>query len=268
MLRRNNNELEEEEISHFKKIILAKKADSIIPITKFDITLGLFAFLFLFTFSFFLLYDINTYSIQIIILGFIECGFVFIGIFFFISNFYRITYKEKLENLFQKNSVYTLYGLLILFGGSMLITFMTGNYELPSTISIINLLITFSAISEEMFFRGFLITSFNKIYQLFKNNEKKMWLKYIYIVLIIVFTSYLFTIIHVNRYEEISFLIELFAIGVLFGTYYWITKDLTACIMAHLLRNVMAIKDLILIIPVIIIIALYMIILAKRSLFF
>ncbi len=265
MLRRNNNELEDEEISLFKKIILAKKADSIIPITIFDIIFGLFAFLFFFTFSFFLLYDINNNSIQNIILGFIECGFAFIGIFFLTSNFYRITCNEKSVNFFQKNSVYTLFGLLILFGGNMLITFITGNYEHPSTSSIINLLITFSAISEEIFFRGFLLTYFNRFYLSIKINEKKIWLKYIYIVLIVVFSSYLFTIIHVNRYEDILFLIELFVSGVLFGTYYWITKDLTACIMAHLLRNVMAIKDLILIIPVIIIIALYFIILAKRS---
>lgn len=52
-MRKNNNELEDEEISLFKKIIEAKKADSIIPITILDIIFGLFAFYFYLHFHFF-----------------------------------------------------------------------------------------------------------------------------------------------------------------------------------------------------------------------
>lgn len=264
-MKENNIKLEDDEISSFKKIINSKKADSIIPITIIDIVMGLLAFLCLFTFSFLLLYDTDTNSMQSIIIAFIECGFVFIGIFFLTFNFYKITNKEKLVNLFQKDSDLTFFGFAVLFGGGILISIITGNFEILSTISIIDLLIVFSAIAEEMFFRGFLITYFNNLYLAFKINEKKIWLKYIYIALIIGFTSYLFTIIHVNRYEDFPLLIEVFVVGILLGTYYWVTKDLTACILAHLLRNIAAIRDLALFISGIIFIALTLFILMKKN---
>ena len=148
MMKENDTELEDDEISSFKKIMNSKKADSIIPITIFDIVMGLLAFLCLFTFSFLLLYDINPNSVQNIILTFIECGFVFIGIFFLTFNYYKITNKEKLVNLFQKDYALTLYGIVVLFWGSTLISIITGNFEILSTISIIDLVIVFAAIAE------------------------------------------------------------------------------------------------------------------------
>ncbi|HEC40616.1 hypothetical protein LCGC14_1176170 [marine sediment metagenome] len=98
---------------------------------------------------------------------------------------------------------------------------------------------------------------FNDLYLTFKIIDKGKWLKYIYIVLVIASTSFLFTILHVNRYQDIPFLIELFVAGIFYGTCYWVTKDLTACILAHLLRNILSVRELGISIPGFIIIFLY-----------
>ncbi|MFW9973081.1 MAG: lysostaphin resistance A-like protein [Candidatus Odinarchaeota archaeon] len=96
--------------------------------------------------------------------------------------------------------------------------------------------------AEELFFRGFFLSKLKKIYnyktyniKLFKN--KKVSLLSIFSVLI---SSLLFTSFHINYYNNIKMILLLFFGGIIFGSMYWSTDDLTACVLAHLIYNIIA----------------------------
>ena len=91
-----------------------------------------------------------------------------------------------------------------------------------------------------MFFRGFLLSKFKNIYyynplsvKFVKNKSNSL----MSIFSILIFSS-LFTIIHINYYDEIEMFLQMFISGILLGWLYWMTDDFSACVFVHLFTNI------------------------------
>jgi membrane protease YdiL (CAAX protease family) len=99
----------------------------------------------------------------------------------------------------------------------------------------IALAIVFCSISEEVFFRGFLIgmtIKFSK--NVDKNNPI---LKYLIIAAGIMLSSIFFTLIHINYYDNIALLATIFVCGLVLAIAYLISDDLMAVIIGHFILN-------------------------------
>lgn len=107
------------------------------------------------------------------------------------------------------------------------------------------LAIVFAGVSEELFFRGLLIsplirlgendTKF-KIKKFGKRNEYYLEISFIEIFGITL-SSFFFMMIHVNYYENTRLLISVFLSGIVLGLFYQKYRDLTANILAHFILN-------------------------------
>lgn len=87
-----------------------------------------------------------------------------------------------------------------------------------------------ASISEEMFFRIFLLSIFSK--QVFRKNYS------IFLPIIgIIIQSIAFTVMHVNYYDNPAMLVSVFIGGVVLGIYYYIWKDADALILGHFMVN-------------------------------
>lgn len=100
------------------------------------------------------------------------------------------------------------------------------NDQLNCPISLIISTVLFAPICEELFFRGILLKG------LLSNNIKSYKA--------IIFSSFLFGIVHMNPWQFIGGMI----IGTIFGIIYFYTKSLFNCIFLHSLNNFIAIISL------------------------
>jgi membrane protease YdiL (CAAX protease family) len=104
--------------------------------------------------------------------------------------------------------------------------------------------IIFAGPAEELFFRGVLISGFERISEQFPDQKI---LKYknrnfgIIDISAIIVSSLLFASFHVNYYEDARVMIVTFATGIFLGTVYLIRKDITANIIGHLLLNIIVV---------------------------
>jgi len=101
------------------------------------------------------------------------------------------------------------------------------------------LAVAFAGPSEEALFRGVLISIF---ISMGSNSEKititsKIEISVIEIIGIII-SSMLFMLLHVNYSSNPSLLVAVFFSGVALAVFYWKWRDLTACILAHLVLNI------------------------------
>ena len=208
--------------------------------SKLGFTLGLISIIIIFYIGYPYIYETDTFFRQFGILAIFESVFAFIGLFFtdiFICE--KNQFKKKLKN----DHIYSLIFGIFLFFMIGLIPNLSGVIDFAISDTEIDIFIVLCAPAEELFFRGFILSIFIKFN---KNSKFKFNFsenKYISIlpIIAIILSSILFVRIHVFDYNNISFLLQLFIGGILLGTFYWFTRDLTACILAHLFVNIMAV---------------------------
>lgn len=171
----------------------------------------------------------------------LEGSMALIGIFFI--DLVRGNGIQLKPDNFRKNNPLTFMRFVIIFVIMIGIQFIT--QFIPLTIRSYEraLAIIFCGVSEELFFRGFLISLFIRMG---KNSNvkfritKKKEISIIEIMGILV-SAVLFALIHANYYNNLAMLISVFVAGLGAGICFWIWEDLTACILAHLLLNIVAV---------------------------
>lgn len=107
------------------------------------------------------------------------------------------------------------------------------------------LAIVFAGVSEELFFRGLLISPLIRLgkndtkYKIRKFGKKQgYYLEISFIELFgIMLSSTFFAILHVNYYNNIRLMISVFLSGIVLGLFYQKYRDLTANILAHFILN-------------------------------
>lgn len=98
----------------------------------------------------------------------------------------------------------------------------------------------FAAPSEELFFRGFILSIFM---ELGKKDQKEIefWSWKIRIsnieIIGILLSSLLFALLHINYYSDIRIMASVFCSGLVLGFFYTQWKDLTALTLAHFILN-------------------------------
>lgn len=95
----------------------------------------------------------------------------------------------------------------------------------------------FAAITEEVFFRGFILSIFIKL------DQTKMKFSPVKLVGVLV-QAIGFAAIHQNYYNNLPMLISVFVGGLMLGFIYLIWEDLTANILGHFIINVIAVQNL------------------------
>lgn len=105
------------------------------------------------------------------------------------------------------------------------------------------LAIVFAAPSEEVFFRGFLLSFVIIIAQIAPGKKFKLpgpGNREISIIEItgIIISSLLFAYLHTNYFNNLNLLLMVFVSGLFLGFFYWLWRDLTANILAHLFLNI------------------------------
>lgn len=95
----------------------------------------------------------------------------------------------------------------------------------------------FAAITEEVFFRGFILSIFIKL------DQTKMKFSPPKLVGVLV-QAIGFAAIHQNYYDNLPMLISVFVGGLMLGFVYLIWEDLTANILGHFIINVIAVQNL------------------------
>lgn len=106
--------------------------------------------------------------------------------------------------------------------------------------------IILAAPAEELFFRAFLLGIFMKAGE--KSTKKikiyrKQEISFLEIIGIII-SGTLFAFMHTNYYDNPSILISILVTGLVIGLLYVLWKDLTACILGHLILNIVAVGQL------------------------
>lgn len=236
--------------NYLKKIksALKNQEESLSLHSSTSFSLGLISIISFFGIGSFYLYNYNKINFQNLFLAFLEGMFALIGLFF--TDLIRkrrsnsnknIKYFKKISNI----TVGTSFFLLLII--SFFYFLFKGLILLSVDIDYIIFTI-FAATSEELFFRGFLLTYFRKIdLQLNRKlNINDYSLSYIAIIGIL-FSSILFSILHINYYDDNQMMLILFLSGIIFGFAFWITDDITSCIIAHTTINLASIVRAILV---------------------
>jgi len=104
------------------------------------------------------------------------------------------------------------------------------------------LAIIFSAPSEELFFRGILISVFIQMGKHSKGVHltKKKEISYMEIIGIGL-SAVAFAGLHINYYNDVRIMLSVFIGGLALGFLFWWWRDLTACILGHLLLNIITV---------------------------
>lgn len=139
---------------------------------------------------------------------------------------------------YEKTSGSLLIRIVIILVGLALIQFTIQMLPLVVKDWEIAMAIIFAAPSEEVFFRGVLVSlvivAFRNVKNKFTIFKKRIS---IYEIFGIILTGIAFAMLHVNYYENIAFLLGTFLCGIWLGFTYFYWEDLTACILAHFILN-------------------------------
>jgi membrane protease YdiL (CAAX protease family) len=98
----------------------------------------------------------------------------------------------------------------------------------------------FAAITEEVFFRGFILNLFIKL------DQTKMKFSPTRLVGVLV-QAIGFAAIHQNYYSNLPMLVSVFVGGLMLGFMYLIWEDLTANILGHFIINIIAVQNILVI---------------------
>ncbi len=105
------------------------------------------------------------------------------------------------------------------------------------------------SISEELFFRGFLICTFlnlrsTKVPKDFEfdqaSNSSNNGIKFTELLLVVILQAAIWTLLHVNYYGDLALLVPIFISGTLFGFLYVYRKDIRIPIVLHMFGNLIA----------------------------
>lgn len=144
--------------------------------------------------------------------------------------------KGKIETQFQPMSLETgIRGLAIALLGMAIQFIAAAVYSFTLLEQAVYFI--FSAITEEVFFRGFLLTLFFRM-----DPDKRKYTPFK--MFAIVFQAVAFTAIHQNYYNDLPVLISVFIGGLMLGIVYLIWEDLTANVIGHFLINLVAVQNI------------------------
>ncbi|MFX0023768.1 MAG: CPBP family intramembrane glutamic endopeptidase [Candidatus Hermodarchaeota archaeon] len=152
--------------------------------------------------------------------------------------------KSIYPKMFKKIHGNLLFRTIIIFIVIALIQFIF--QVVPLTVRDVEtaLAIVFCGVSEELFFRGIIMEPF---FLMGKHDTQKFKIGFpfgkpkeisFYEIFGIFLTSALFTIFHVNYYGNPSLILMVGFGGLWLVFAYWFWKDITACILAHFLLNI------------------------------
>jgi len=105
------------------------------------------------------------------------------------------------------------------------------------------LAIVFAAPAEEIFFRGVLISLAIQLGKILgkdraRHSGSRLSRMNPFVIAGIILSAMAFMSIHVNYYGYPTLMLTVFASGLVLGFFYWYWEDLTACIIAHFLINI------------------------------
>jgi membrane protease YdiL (CAAX protease family) len=141
-------------------------------------------------------------------------------------------YQSEEKGLFSKNFLFSLVGLVAIF----IIAFTTNIFTIKFTQSVLQQVQSFPpqfqklftasmAISEEVFFRGFLLNWLSNINFIFANFSQAL----------------IFAVYHFAVYGNLpQVLIYVFFSGIILGLIAWKTQSLTTCMLTHIAVNVLS----------------------------
>lgn len=207
--------------------------------SKLGFILGLISIIIIFYIGYPYIFEADNFYQLNGIFAMFESTFAFIGLFF--TDIFRgekTIFRKKLKDDHINSLIFAIF-LFFILG---LIQTLLGGINFAISDTEIDILIILAAPAEELFFRGFIISifiSFNKDVKHKSKFFEKEQLS-IFPVIGIILSSIFFARVHVFQYDNISFLLGTFAGGILLGFYFWFSRDLTACILAHLFNNITA----------------------------
>lgn len=147
------------------------------------------------------------------------------------------TQKEQ----FKKVNLDTGIRSILIAGAGMIIQLIS-QQVLSFTILEQAVYFIFSAITEEVFFRGFLLGIFIKLEKEFDKNPSMDPIPIKTIGVIV--QAIAFVAIHQNYYGDVPMLIGLGLGGLMLGIVYIVWEDLTANILGHFIINIIAVQNL------------------------
>lgn len=207
--------------------------------SKLGFTLGLISMIIIFYIGYPNIFNLDNFYRQNGILAMFESTFAFIGLFF--TDLLRGE-KTKFRKKLKDDHINSLIFAIFLFFILGLIQMLLGGLNFAISDTEIDILIILAAPAEELFFRGFIISiflSFNKNTKHKSKFLKKEQLSILPVIGIII-SSIFFARLHIFQYDDMSFLFAAFIGGMILGFFYWLTQDLTACILAHFFINIIA----------------------------
>lgn len=182
--------------------------------------------------------DISDYGQYFMYISFFEGFFALSGLLFYDPiNRRGFHIKPKKEN-FAQMEANLLVRVIIIFIGLAMIQFTLQIIPLTVKDYEIALSIQFAGSSEEVFFRGVLVSLVILVFHHtgYKIRILKKELS-IWELAGIIFVSVGFTALHMNYYGNLKYLLGTFICGLWLGFIYWYWEDLTANILAHSLLN-------------------------------
>lgn len=168
------------------------------------------------------------YSLFLFILGFISFGGI---IYLNKGGVIRFQYK------FIKEPVIWLFSIVFLMF-SLAISWTIAKVGIRYALSDTDLYFYYisTAVIEEMFFRMFLCSLLKIRFNL-------------NVVVVILFTSVLFMLFHIEAYMDKPYaLVVMFFGGVMFSVFYLYTKDITVTMVAHVIVNIFAVGNLLMVV--------------------
>jgi len=218
------------------------KFRSVSELTTIAYYLGVITIIIEFGLGFMYIFSENVVEQNFGILTMLEGSFALFGLYM-IDLIYGNPVKLKPDNFKPLHRNTGFRTIIILFTLVMIQLVMQ---VVPITIREVDraMAIMFAGPAEELIFRGFIISVF---IILGKDTQKyKIWKdKEISPIEIfgILLSSMLFAVIHVNYYGDFRIIISVFFSGLALGFLYWWWRDLTACILAHFLFNIITVAQ-------------------------
>ena len=187
--------------------------------------------------------DVDEYGQYFSYIAFYEFMFALVG-FLLYDAVNRRGFRIRKKG-FQKLQGALIIRLTIIIVGMALIQVLTQYIPLTVTDPEIAMAIVFAGPSEEVFFRGLLVSIVMTLFANVRGFEIPLpfgFLKQkkkisVWVLIGIVITAMAFAGIHINYYENVNLLLGTFLCGLWLGITYWYWEDLTANIVAHTLLN-------------------------------
>jgi len=209
--------------------------------SKISYVLGILTIIVQFYLGFIHINDVDYVGRQFAMLNFLEGIFVIVGLF--LPDIIRGLDFKLYPGNFRKITFLTLLVFLSTLTANLMIQTLS---QVSLTIRDVEMAfaIVFAAPAEELFFRAFLGETFTKLSKASGLKEiqltKKRSIGHIEIIGTVI-SSVFFAMIHINYYGDFRLMLVVFLGGFVYSIAYWITKDITGCILGHFFLNIIAV---------------------------